>query len=104
MSSFTVLLSKLPEGMRSRILPVLNQGPFANVDELRASVVGKTKVEITSFLVRNLDLGEMDVSALAGLLVAPTGNYIPISQLIILQALTLFLYISHLISPSRCLL
>jgi hypothetical protein len=43
-SSFTVLLSTLPEGMRGRILPVLNQGPFANADELRASVAGNTMV------------------------------------------------------------
>ena len=101
MSHFADLLFTLPEGMRDRMMAALDQGPFANVEELRASVVGKTNAEITSFLQRNLSLGEVDASALAGLLVAPTGIHIPISHLIIRQAMKLFLYISHLISPSR---
>ena len=49
-SSFTVLLSTLPEGMKGRILAELNGGPFADADELRASVAGNTVVEITSLL------------------------------------------------------
>jgi hypothetical protein len=83
-SLFTDFLSTLPEGLRDRILLELDRGPFADVDELRASVAGKTKVEITSFLQRHLpSLSKVDVSALAGLLVAPIGNYISLSHHII---------------------
>ena len=82
MSRFDTLLSTLPEGMRARITPALDQ-VFADVDELRASVAGMTRAEITSFLQRILALGEVDASALAGLLVVPTGNCISISYLII---------------------
>jgi hypothetical protein len=93
MSRFVNLLSTLPEGgMKGRIMEALDES-ILTVDELRASVAGKTNVEVTDLLRRNFPLDELDASALAGLLLAPTGNYIPISQLIILQALTLFLYI-----------
>jgi hypothetical protein len=74
MSHFDTLLSTLPKGMRDRITPALDQ-VFADVDELRASVAGMTRADITSFLQRILALGEVDASALAGLLVVPTGNY-----------------------------
>ena len=83
MSLFTHLLSTLPEGMRGRILAALDQGPFADVDELRASVAGRNIEQITSFLREDNFLNKVDASALAGLLVAPTGNYISISHLII---------------------
>ena len=82
MSRFDTLLSTLPEGMRARITPALDQ-VFADVDELRASVAGMTRAEITSLFKEELSLSGFDASALAGILVVPTGNYSSISHLII---------------------
>ena len=79
MSFFTHLLSTLPEGMRGRIMAALGDGPFADVDELRASITGMTRADITSFLQEDDFLNKVDASALAGLLVAPTGQYISIN-------------------------
>jgi hypothetical protein len=124
MSLFTDLLSILRDVARKeRIQKALDDSPdFSNAESLREVVAGKTNAEMTSFLQRNLSLGEVDASALAGLLVAPTGNYISISHLIIIPssfdidpiylsfhfsiALSALksLYISHLISPTRLLL
>ena len=78
-------------------MPALDQGPFANVDELRASVAGMTRPEITSFLREDDFLNKADASALADLLVAPTGNYISISHLIILSSFELV----SILTPSR---
>ena len=56
---------------------------IVNGEDLADIVAGNTKAEATALLQRNLNLNELDASALAGLLVAPTGNYISISHLII---------------------
>ena len=123
MSRFDNLLSTLPEGAgKERIQTALNLcADISDEDYLRSIVAGNTKAETTALLQQApLSLTLYDASALAGLLVAPTGIHIPISHLIIHQALTLFLYlpshisitlftlkslyISHLISPTRLLL
>jgi hypothetical protein len=95
-SSFSVLLSTLPEGMRSRIQTALDACTnISDVDYLRDAVAGRNIEQITSLLVRNLDLSNVDASALAGLLVAPTVNYISISHLIFPSRL---LFLNHSIS------
>jgi hypothetical protein len=101
MSRFVNLLSTLPEGgMKGRIMKALDESIFT-VDELRASVAGRNIEQATTLFKDELSLSGFDASALAGLLVHPTGNYIPISQLIILQALTLFLYIVCVIASHQ---
>jgi hypothetical protein len=84
-SFFTDFLSTLPEGMRSRIQTALDSCADVPDEEesLREIVAGKNIEQITSFLQKApLSLSVFDASALAGLLVAPTGNYISICHLI----------------------
>ena len=82
-SSFSVLLSTLPEPLRSSIQTALDAcTAIPDEESLRAIVAGSTKVEITTILREApLALDLYEASALAGLL-APTGNYISISHLI----------------------
>ena len=84
MSLFANLLSTLPQGDRKeRIQTALDNSDIANDEDLAEIVAGRNIEQVTSLLQRNLTLSELDASALAGLLVAPTGNYISISHLII---------------------
>ena len=71
---FQNIINQLPEGnARNRIETTLNNSTISSEAELRAIIQGKTNPESTSLLVRNLGLGELDASALAGVLV--TGKY-----------------------------
>jgi hypothetical protein len=85
MSLFTHLLSTLPEGGgKDRIQHALDScADISDEDYLRSIVAGKTNEQVTSFLREDNFLNKFDASALAGLLVVPTGNYISISHLII---------------------
>ena len=76
MSSFTDLLSKLPEGAgKERIQAALDScADIPDEDYLRSIIAGLTRKEVTSLLAETLDLSELDASALAGLLFAPTGG------------------------------
>ena len=95
MSRFANLLSTLRHGDRKeRIQTALDISDIANGEDLAEIVAGMSRADATALLQQPpLSLGLYDASALAGLLVAPTGNYIPISRLIIHQALKLFLYL-----------
>jgi hypothetical protein len=84
MSSFSDFLSTLPEGMKSRIQTALDAcADIPDEKSLREIVAGRNIEQITSLLQKApLSLSVFDASALAVLLVAPTGNYISISYLI----------------------
>jgi hypothetical protein len=85
MSLFTHLLSTLPEGGgKDRIQHASDTCPdISDENYLRSIIAGMTRAEATSYFREDDFLGKYDASALAGLLVAPTGNYISISHLII---------------------
>ena len=85
MSRFDNLLSTLRHGDRKeRIQTALDKSDIANGEDLAEIVAGRNIEQVTSLLQQPpLSLGLYDASALAGLLVAPTGNYASISHLII---------------------
>jgi hypothetical protein len=86
MSLFSDFLSTLSEGAgKERIQAALDScADISDEESLRDFVAGSTNAEITSLLKEELSLSVFDASALAGLLVVPTGNNISISCLIIL--------------------
>jgi hypothetical protein len=85
MSLFTHLLSTLPEGGgKDRIQHALDScADISDEDYLRSIVAGMTRPEAAALFKEELSHAGLDASALAGLLVVPTGNYISISHLII---------------------
>jgi hypothetical protein len=104
MSLFTGFCSPLSGDMRGRIKKSLDDSPdFPDEESLREVFAGNTNAaEITSFLQKNLSLRVFDASILAGLLVAPIGNYILISHLIIRSRLDLNLSSHFSIALSIC--
>lgn len=77
MPGFDNIISALPEALKYRIERVLVESQEVNNEMvLRAFVTGKTNTEATSLLERNLDLNELEASALAGVLVTRTSGNI----------------------------
>ena len=65
----------MPDGFeKDRIQTALDDSTVSSEEVLRVIVAGLTRKEITSLLAENLDLNELDASALAGLLFTPTGR------------------------------
>jgi hypothetical protein len=72
MSRFSNLVSGLRGAdERDRILQVLNASPISGEEALRDIVQGRNIEQVTSLLERNLELNELDASALAGVLCQP---------------------------------
>jgi hypothetical protein len=73
---FEKVLEPLPEGHRkTRIRDVLVHSRIEGEQDLKQIVAGATRTEATALFHEELGLGELDASALAGVVLSAKGKY-----------------------------